>query len=281
MDIKAIFENNVNEYSEYIDCDVSENMSRLYYRGMAAHDSYDDNLLSLLIWELKSVEDSENTQSELKWIYAADPSYIAPILDEYRTEAQKEDVKRTFFESPGLEQKKEKALTECGFSVTEAESRDINVTLDECIALPLAHKKAPSFVQSISLLNDQEFYQGIMNILFRYDNPSLEDLAYLPKEWYDQSVSCFTKTEDKVTGLFLVHACPSGVLLPVLFFSVGADSKMNLVEMMRFSISQAAENYPKDTIVRIHRRNREVNALSKKLFPDKKGSPASYGERQE
>jgi hypothetical protein len=281
MDIKTIFGDNISEYSDYVDKDVAENMSRLYYRGIAGFDPDDDNLLSLLIWELKSVENDNDTESELKWIYAIDPSYIAPLLDGYKAEAQSEDVKKTFFESVNLEQEKSDALGECGFSLKSVEGMDIAVTINDCKALAIAKKDAPAYVQSIDPLDDQEFYQGIMNILFRYENPALEDLSYLPKAWYEQSVSCYIKTDGKITGLLLVHACASGILMPVLFFAVGADSKINLIEMMRFSIGQAAQRYPGDTIIRIHRRNPEVKALSQKLFPTKQGEPAIAGERLE
>ena len=281
MDIKTISEDNINEYSDYVDCDVAEKMSCLYYRGIAGYDPDDDNLLSLLIWELKSAESSKDTESELKWIYAVDPSFIPSIMDGYQKEALSEDIKKSSFELSHLDSEKEECLGKCGFSHEAVESRNISVTLGECQKLAFAHKEAPSFVKSISLLADKEFYQGIMNILFRYKNPALEDLSYLPKKWYEQSISCYTKTDDKVTGLLLVHACPSGVLVPVLLFAVGPDSKINLVEMMRFSISHDAKKYPSDTVIRIYRRNPEVKALSKKLVPDKKGEPAIAGERIE
>ncbi len=281
MDIRAIFEDNIDEYSDYVDGDVAENMTRLHYRGIAGHDPDGDDLLSLLIWELKSVDDRKNTESELKWIYAADSSFLSPLLEGYHKEVLNEEVRRTFFESTSLEKEKEAALEECGFTLESVESKDITVTIDDCKALAIARKNAPPYVQSIIFLDYQEFYQGIMNILFKYDNPSQEDLAYLPKEWYEQSVSCFTKTDGKVTGLLLVHACPSGVLIPILYFAVGADYRKNLLEMLRFSIGRAAEIYPGNTLIRIHRRNSVVRDLSGKLFPDKKGEPAVVGERAE
>lgn len=281
MDIKSIFEVNIKEYSDYIDDDVAENMGRLFFRGIAGHNPVDDSVLSMLIWELKSVDDDSQTRSELKWIYAIDPEYISPLLESYRSEALNENVKKSFFENMSLEKEKQKALRECSFSIEAGESKDINVTVGECRELTIAKKEAPSYIQSISGLDDMELYQGVMNILFKYDNPALEDLAYLPKEWYEQNVSCYIKTDGKVTGFLLVHRCPSGILVPVLFFAVGADSRISLLEMMRFSIRRAAEKYPQDTIIRIHRRNKEVKALSGKLFPDKKGEPAVFGERTE
>ncbi len=211
----------------------------------------------------------------------ADPSFISPLLDGYRKEALNESVKRTFFESTSLKKEEKTALNDTGFSLRSAEGRDIDVTVDECSQLSFAKKEAPPYVQSIISINDQEFYQGLMNILFKYDNPALEDLAYLPKKWYEQTISCYTKTDGKVTGFLLVHACPSGILVPILLFAVGADNKMNLIEMMRFSVRKVAEVYPGNTVIRIHRRNSEVSALSGKLFPNKKGKPAVCGDRLE
>ena len=281
MEFKPIFEDNMGDYSDLVDIDIAENMGRMYYRGLAAHDPENDNPLSLLIYRLKSLEGSRNSESELLWIYAAEPSCIASLLDGYREEAGDERIVKTGFEFSSLEKEKEEALKGCGFSVKTVESRNIDVTIDDCKKLSITRKKAPSYVQSIIFLDYQEFYQGLMNILFRYDDPSQEDLAHLPKEWYEQSVSCFTKTDGRVNGFLLVHACPSGLLVPVLFFAVGPVYRVNLIEMLRFSIGRAAEIYPGDTVVRIHRRNEQVSALSSKFFPDKKGSPAVAGERVE
>lgn len=281
MDIKTLFEDNIANYSDIVDEDIAENMKRVYYRGLVGHDPDDESVLSLLIWEIKSVAESWDTESELKWIYTADPSYIALLLDSYSEEAHDESVRRTYFESTSLNAAQAAKLTEKGFSLKPVEGLDISVTLDDCAKLSIAKKKAPSYVKSLILLDEQEFCQGLMNILFKYDNPALQDLAYLPKEWFEQLVSCYIKTDDTVTGFLLVHPCPSGILVPVLFFSVGADYRMNLIEMLRFSIHSAMKIYPDNTIIRIRRRNKAVRDLSGRLFPDKKGEPAISGERME
>ena len=281
MEFRTLSDNSIYEYHDYVDDDIAENMIRLYYRGIASHDPDDSRPLSLLIWELKSVEDLRDTESELKWIYTADSSFLSPLLEEYGKEAQEEAVKKTFFESPPMESGEEAAFGACGFSLKHTESRDLHVTIEECRRLPVAKGKAPRYVESILYLDSQEFFQGIMNILFKHENPALEDLAYLPKNWYEQSVSCYTRTDGRISGFLLVHKCPSGILVPVLLFAVGADFKKSLMEMMRFSINRAAELYPEDTVIRIHRRNQEVAALSKKFFPDKKGDPAVAGKRTE
>ena len=281
MEFKQIFENNINEYADYIDSDVAENIRRLQYRGIAGHDPENNKLLSLLIWRLESVDGSLATDSELQWLYTADPAYISQLLNSYHDDSRLNGVRKTSFESTDMEAEKEAALIDCGFTIKQVESRDIDVTIDECNDLSIAQKDAPRYIQSIELLANHDFNQGLMNILFRYDDISQEDIAYLPKDWYEQSVSCYTKTDGKVTGLLLVHACPSGILLPVLFYAVGADFKQNLIGMLRFSIRKAAATYPGNTVIRIHRRNDNVKALSAKFFPEKKGAPAIAGERME
>ena len=280
MDIQAISAEDIFEYSDYVDSDIAENMNRIYYHGMAGFDCEDGSLLSILIWELKSVDEKDKPDSELKWLYVADPSVIVPLFECYREAANEYEVKKTSFEFPSSEEKEE-ALADCGFSINQTESKTLEVTLKECADLSIAKKAAPGYVQSIEELDEQDFLQGLMNILFNYESPALEDISFIPKQWYEQAISCCIKTDENVSGMLLIHACPSGALIPVLFFAVGADSRMNLLEMMRYSIRKAAECYPEDTVVRIHRRNDSVKALSKKLFPGKKGEPAIAGERME
>ena len=76
MNLRPIFKDNAYEYSDFIDPDVAENLGRRFFRGLAAHDPGDDHILSLLIWELKAVEDLRDTESEIKWIYSDDASSI-------------------------------------------------------------------------------------------------------------------------------------------------------------------------------------------------------------
>ena len=106
-------------------------------------------------------------------------------------------------------------------------------------------------------------------------------MYYLPKEWFDEKVSCCVMTDGLINGFLLVHRYPSGLLMPVFFYSAGADSRYNLLEMMRFSVHSASEEYPEDTPVLIRRRNESVRALTEKLFPGKQGKEVMKGERAE
>ncbi|MBP5606984.1 MAG: hypothetical protein J6X66_01770 [Lachnospiraceae bacterium] len=107
MEFKQIFEDNVSDYSDYIDSDIAENLKRTQYRGIAGHDLEDDSILSLLIWKLESVDDSLATDSEFQWLYTADPSYISELIAGYKDEARLSSVRKTYYESTELEKENE------------------------------------------------------------------------------------------------------------------------------------------------------------------------------
>ncbi len=70
-------------------------------------------------------------------------------------------------------------------------------------------------------------------------------------------------------------------MAPVLLYAVGPNSKLDLVNMIRFTIRSAAEEYDPDTKILIRRHNPSVKALSAKLLPELKGEVAMFGEREE
>lgn len=281
MNIKSLFTYNIEDYAGLVDQDLAENMARMYFHGIAGHDPENDDPLAVLIWELKSVEDELNTESEIKLIYAADNELLKDLFAEYEKDADNEEVVRSFFEIAGLDEEKKDAVGGLGFSLSNAESRELRVTMKEIKSLSIAKKTAPSHIKNIASLSTKEYNQGMMNLLFRLRSGALEDITYLPIDWFEDKISCCAQTDGKVNGFLLIHACPSGILTPVLFCAVGGDYRRNLLEMMEYSINQAAKVYPDDTVVMIRRRTKEISALTEKLFPGKKGERVTVGERME
>ena len=45
MNLKSILPDIINEYADYVDKDMSENIGRMFYRGLAVHAPEDDSLL--------------------------------------------------------------------------------------------------------------------------------------------------------------------------------------------------------------------------------------------
>ena len=109
----------------------------------------------------------------------------------------------------------------------------------------------------------------------------LEDLAYLPMNWFDGRVSACAISGDKAPGLFLIRRTPSGILIPVLYFAYGSDSKKYLLYMLQYAIQTALQCYPPETPVMILRRTSSIKALSANLFPGHKGDEVFSGIRKE
>jgi hypothetical protein len=109
----------------------------------------------------------------------------------------------------------------------------------------------------------------------------LEDLAYLPINWFEMDVSSYSEADEKVNGFLLVRKNPSGTLQVKLFIAAGPDYLINLVSMVRFSVQKAYEIYPPDTKIIIKRHNDQTRAFVGKLFPTVKGETAIMGERNE
>ena len=280
MNIKEIVANNIKEYAGIVDPDIAENMTRMYYRGLACHDD-DDSVKSAMIWELQAVEEESDTESRIECVYAKDPGSIEELLGAYHGQAVDEEVKRSFFEYPSLDEKVWESLSGQGFDIASVEGRDVHITIDELASLPLAQKKAPSFVESLADLETTEYHQGIMKLLLKSDTCPMEDMCYIPKSWFEQDISCFVKTDGKVNGFLLIHEFPSGMLMPVFFRATGPDASKNIAYMMIYSINKAAKKYPGDRTVLVRRRASYIEALVQKFFPGRKGVPAVAGERRE
>ena len=279
MNIKEIAEDNIEDYSSIISDDVAENMERMYYRGLACHDD-DDNIASAMIWELRSVEKDCDTESRIECVYAEDPGSLETLLGEYHNQAVDEDVVRSFFELSSMDDKIGNALGELGFEVASGESHDVVLPVSELVKLPLMKKRPPDYIKSIADLDIKTYHQGIMKILFKDDVSDMEDLSYIPKTWFEQDVSCYVTTDDKVNGFLLIHEFPSGILMPVLYHATGPDYVKDLAYMMIYSIAWAYKKHP-DGKVLVRRRNKNVAAMVGKLFPGKKGEPAVSGKREE
>ena len=281
MITQELHEFNINNYMDVIGPDRAEDISRYYYRGVACLDDLDDTLKAALIWELKSVERDEDTSSEIMWIYDKDSEYLEYALDEYSKRVIEEDASRSFFELAGIGDSEEKLLSASGFELLPVESRDLRIPLGEFRQLHTLRKKAPGYIRSLGEINNDMFDQGLIKIMFNRNAGGLEDMYYLPKDWFDEKVSCCVMTDGMVNGFLLVHIYPSGLMMPVFFSSSGPDSRYNLLEMMRFSVHSALEAYPEDTTVLIRRRNESVRKLAEKLFPGKTGDMVMSGERNE
>ncbi len=274
-------EDNVDEYEEFIGGNVAENISREYYNGVVSSDE-NDEAKGAIVWQLCNVDSLENMKSELTFFDAADEDTAEELLDEYKERISDEEIEKTYFELSGLSESVLNVLREYGFKIEEREGRDIYVKLGNITSNKIfMPRKKPKSIISVTELESLRFRQGITNCLFNGVPGLYDDLVFLPKDWYEEDISCAYIEDDMVTGFFLIHQLSDGSLMPVLLFGSGVDSQINILDMLRYSALVASQKYDDSTVLVIRRHDERTRKLSSYLFPEAKGKIVNVGERME
>lgn len=270
-----------DEYGSFLGENVAENLSREYYNGVASCDEY-EYPTGAIVWQLSNVDSLEGVESELVFLNAEDGEMAGELLEEYQEKVSEDEIKKTFFELPDISEEMVAVLKEYGFSIEEREGRDIFATVGDVASnRMIMPKKPPKNILPLSDLELLQFRQGITNCLFAGVTGLYEDLALLPKEWYEEDVSCAYMDDDKAVGFFLVHLLPNGALMPVLLYASGVDSRKNILDLMRYSVWAAARKYEDIVSIVIKRHDDKTRKLSAYLFPGVKGEQVIAGEREE
>ena len=278
MKITDLNTDNVSDYEDILDEDISESIGREFYCGIVAS-TEDDPSVGAMIWEYRNVEDDDGATAELCYINADSKEDTDALLTDFAEQAMLENVSDTFFEISMLPGEVEETFKEHGFDLKKDESRDIVVNISELSKLATMVKKIPGNIECLGNIREIQFMQGVTNCIFNGKKGLLEDLEYIEKDWFDEDISSCVITDNKISGLFLVHRFPSGKLMPVLLAAIGPDARKDILYMIVNSAQKALLTYPADTGVIIRRHNQSVRALAKKLFPNKTGETVIFGEK--
>ena len=87
------------------------------------------------------------------------------------------------------------------------------------------------------------------------------------------------KTDRWIEGMFLIRRLPCGSLMPVLLFCKGADSRKNLLYLLRYALNTALEKYAGDTEVILRRHDKGTRELIAYLLPGARGEEILAGVR--
>ncbi|MCR5237058.1 MAG: hypothetical protein K6E34_07635 [Lachnospiraceae bacterium] len=281
MMIRDITEENVGDYLDYIPMELLGEIKREYWRGLAGTDDASGSMTAGVLWELKNMEkEDEPNEAEIMWFSSDDASDGEELLGTLNESLKKDQVKRVFFELPSLSSEEEKALSDFGYTLESAESRDIYVTAEEISALKIAKKKPEDYVYPLSDIAPRQFKAGIMTCIFHDRYGLLEDLPFLPMTRFDPDISCCIQTDGSVDGFLLVHKITKGPFRVELFSAMQPDADIHLLNMMRFAAQALARLETPDTKVLLRRHHKGSTELIKKLFPGKKGETVRRGERK-
>ncbi len=260
--------------------DLAEDLKRVYYGGIGV---VDDASLPLGVWVYELLNADNDTDIEGRICFSKNEKQeMFNLLREYYTENTLEEEEITRSSYLLKEEASAKMFAESGFSMEKKQGEALCVTLGEITALGLAaKKKLPGYVSSIGNLTLQQFRDAVKAILFKGHKGVMDDIAYLPKSWFDAEISSCIRSGEKIPGLFLVRRTPSGTLIPALLFAYGPEFKKNLLLLLHYAIQKAVELYPPETNVLVIRKDDGTRALAGKLLPNKSGEELFFGTREE
>ncbi len=280
LNIVDITTDNIEEYRDIIPEQYRSDIGREYIRGLAGINSDTKEPGGAIIWEVHNLEQENlDNKAEILWFSAQNQENAGLLLDVFDVMTDDEDARSSYFEMEALSEEETAALEKAGFSIEAAEGTDVFVTVEEIGKLDIAKKKAKNYVTGLSELSAFTFKAGIMNSVYHGKYGILEDLPFLPMSWFDSELSCCVMTEDKVTGLLLVHLIKPALYRVEILFSEQLDAAVNMLNMMRYSIHAAQKNCNPEDEILIRRHNHTVTDLCKKLFPGKKGKKVIRGIR--
>ncbi|MBR1567363.1 MAG: hypothetical protein IJ648_00235 [Lachnospiraceae bacterium] len=272
-DARRITIDNLEQFKNILPADAYQDLPRPWHRGLAVGSG--DNI-SYLVYELKDMDEKKDGHSEIRWLELTDDG--GRLFSEFRNELQALGVGRSTMET---DLEKKALLSEAGYATEERESEAISVTVDELTALPFVSRKTPDYVKGLRDISQRQFKRGLGSCMIHGRTGLLEDMEYLPMEWFEQDVSSVVLMDGRVSGMLLVHQLPSKRLSVDLLFASSGDVQLDIMRMITHSVRAAVDKYPKDTPVLLRRHNSMVHHLTDRLFADKKGEKILYGERKE
>ncbi len=279
MKIVEIKKDNAEGFIDFLGEDLVADMSRNFFRGLAAVD--DGGVChGVLVYELLGVDSDAGTNSRIRLLSCENDDINGILQDEYRKAASGEEVGKSFFETS--ESEIASFFEKLGFSKSSGESRELTITVSELEKLPINKKaKLPNFISNLSDVTVIQYRNFVKRVLIKGNKGSVEDLAYLPLNWFERDVSSCSISDDKIDGAMLIRKTPSGELHPMLYTAFGPDYVKNLGYMLVNTVRNVLENYPPETKVVIYRRNKEVLTLTHKLLSGYKGEEIFMGIRDE
>ena len=280
MELVEISEENLEDFRELLGEDLSEDVKRVYYNGIGALDG-NGRAVGALVYELLDSESEEDTRSRICFLMSEDKEICDSLENHYsKISVSEYEIVESFFELK--DEEAAKVLKGYGFSLEEKKDEILTITLGEIAETELGKKrKLPDHIGNIGDLSVLQFRDAVKQILFKGHMGLMEDIPYLPKNWFDNSVSACVCSGGRIPGLFLIRKTPSGILIPALFFAYGPECNKDLLYMIGYSVQKALELYPPGTVVSICRRDAATRALTEKLLSKRPESQIYFGIRKE
>ena len=284
MSVVRLNEENVHQYEAYLGSDMCQELERKFFRGIVALKDDGETPVSGIVFELHNLEaEGKDVLSRIEWFREDMEGYGSEVLEEYSLMMKEAGVVRSVAAIPVDGERPERnVLREAGFTVKLFEGDDIFVTMQRMVQMPIVRKKLDtSNIVPIEELTVRRFRKAVNKCVELGRKGLLEDLEYLPMQWFDTQISTCVMDDGGVAGLLLFRKSASGKLFVKLLIGFGAASPLNIAAMMKSSVELAAKIYPPETQVVLRRHTETTMILTEKLFPTTIGYPVFRGERIE
>ena len=281
MLIAGLSPENVNEYKGFLSDDAAEFIGRQFIRGFILFPDEETEPVAAIIYALTTGDDIDDIVARILFIKAEDEESADVLLDEYTRTVSEMDCTLSVFDLPNVGKVEKQALEKAGFSPESKEGNVIAFALaDLDMALLGPKDKRDESIRPISEADDRAF-AGLM-AEFEFDGimGACEDLPYLPKEFFDNDISCFAEDEGDICCVTLFHKRPSGKIELDLVAGT-EDNEVDFKDLLKQSAILAEEIYAPNTRFYLDRSDELLGKMAKELFPKIKGQQVLSGSRKE
>lgn len=282
MQIIGLTKENVNDYEDFLTKDIAEYIGREFTCGFVVARDDEDKPTAGIVWELRRGDDELDSNSRILFIKAHDEESAKVLLDEYTESAVLVECSKSSFSLPSsLGSVEKSALEKAGFSLEEKESSVFCITLaDIGMALFKYGNETDARIKPLREAEDRFFDSMIAGLDMDGYRGNCEDLPFLPREYFDNDVSCYYEDNEEVYAVTLIHMKPSGKAELALLYSLDDDPE-NLIRVMKQAVIYADDKYDPATKLLVDRYDDRIRELSEEYFPKAKGITVFEGIRME
>lgn len=282
MQIIGLTKEKVNDYVDFLTEDIADYIGREFICGFVCVKDGEDEPSAGIIWELGRGDDDLDTKSRILFIKALDEESMKVLLDEYTESAQLAECSGSYFSLPDtLSSVEIDALKKAGFSLEEKEGTVISIPLSKIVnTLIKDGYDRDENIKPLYEAEDRLFDSMIAGLGIDGYYGICEDLAFLPRDFFDNDISCYYEDDEEILAVLLAHKRPSGQIEIDLLH--GFDNDPNYVlNIMKQTVLLARDKYEPSTQFLIDRHDERAQVVSKKLFSNIKGDKVYVGSRVE
>ncbi len=278
MRIENLTTENVSDYTEFLTQDIAGWIGRSFVCGFVLLPEEEPAPVAGMVWQLVSGEDEYETDSRILFIKAEDDENADLLLNEYSELAKDMDCERSLFQLPAvLGGVEKKALERAGFTLETGEGEVVSLALaDLGMALITEKDGRREDIKRLGEADERSFDVAMAELEMDGISGTCMDLAYLPKDFFENDISCFLDDGGDISAMILFHKRASGKIELDLMSGVG-EYETDGVELFKQAVLFSEGIYAPNTKFLFDRSDENTAAFLNGFFPKAKGAQVVAG----